>query len=311
MISLAMTTYNGEKYILEQLNSILNQTMKPDEVIISDDGSTDGTIEIIKEFILSHKLDNTWKLYINEIQKGFIKNFIDTILLTKYDIVFLADQDDVFLENKFEIMVSFMEKNKGCVVLNANYDFVNAQSSNLKNGSRLCSPKRKNGERIDFNHFLYNSNYPGFSMAFKKSICLKLRDIKLENVYGHDNLINLIGLNENGVYEIRDVLSLYRLHNNNTSDVGKTISSYQIENRISQKKKELKEYYQLLKCIDDNKLKNIDTKVVKKRISTLTKRIDILKNKSIIRSIIMILFNNSYPKRTLIGDLIFILKNEG
>lgn len=311
MISLAMTTYNGEEYILEQLNSILNQTMKPDEVIISDDGSTDRTIEIIKDFILFHNLDNTWKLYINENQKGFIKNFIDTILLTKYDFIFLADQDDIFLENKFETMVSFMEKNKDCIVLNANYDFVNIQSSDSKNNRRICLPKRKNGEKIDFKYFLYNSNYPGFSMVFKKSVCLKLQEIKLENVYGHDNLINLIGLNENGVYEIREVLSLYRLHDNNTSNVGKTISSYQLENRILQKKKELKEYYQLLKCIDDNKFKNIDKKIVKKRINALTRRINILENKKTIRSIIMILFNNCYPKRTLLGDLIFILKDKG
>ena len=52
-VSVAMITYNGEKYIEEQLNSILNQTTKPDEIIISDDGSTDGTISIVQDILLS------------------------------------------------------------------------------------------------------------------------------------------------------------------------------------------------------------------------------------------------------------------
>ena len=74
-ISVCMCTYNGEKYILPQLESIHAQTVAPDEVIICDDNSTDQTVSIIRDFIKEHGLEDTWSLHCNEENKGYPGNF--------------------------------------------------------------------------------------------------------------------------------------------------------------------------------------------------------------------------------------------
>ena len=86
MISVAMTSYNGEKYIEEQIESILNQTVKIDEIIIVDDGSIDGTIDLIKKYDVT--------LVQNEKNIGYKENFKKAMSLCHGDIIFLCDQDD-------------------------------------------------------------------------------------------------------------------------------------------------------------------------------------------------------------------------
>ena len=92
--SVAIATYNGEKYIREQLLSILNQTVPVDEIVVSDDGSNDNTLNIIKEF---H--DSRIVIY-EESHLGVKQNFGNAISKTTGDIIFLADQDDVWERDK-------------------------------------------------------------------------------------------------------------------------------------------------------------------------------------------------------------------
>lgn len=101
-----MTTYNGEKYVLEQLNSLKNQTILPNELVIVDDCSTDKTLDILNNFKSTAPFDvhiYTKNKNIGKSDKfGFVKNFEEAISHCKYDIVFLADQDDVWFKNKLE-----------------------------------------------------------------------------------------------------------------------------------------------------------------------------------------------------------------
>lgn len=99
-LSIALATYNGEAYLQEQLDSLLAQTVQPDEVVISDDRSTDRTIDIAKEFQKRAPFDVI--VHQNEQQKGFIMNFDKALSLTSGDLVFLCDQDDVWFEHKLE-----------------------------------------------------------------------------------------------------------------------------------------------------------------------------------------------------------------
>ncbi len=100
-ISVAMATYNGEKFLRKQLDSIYNQTIPPDEVVVSDDGSTDGTIAILEEYRISHGL----KYSINNGEHGCNPNFYRAISLCTSDVIAISDQDDIWLPNK--ISVSF------------------------------------------------------------------------------------------------------------------------------------------------------------------------------------------------------------
>ena len=100
MISVCMGIYNGEAYIKAQLQSILNQTLSPDEVILCDDRSTDGTREIVDQFIRENGLSGKWQLHCNPENKGYPANFYAGMALCRGEYVFLADQDDIWDKNK-------------------------------------------------------------------------------------------------------------------------------------------------------------------------------------------------------------------
>ena len=95
MISVAMTTYNGEQYIKEQLTSIIHQSRQVNEIIICDDCSKDHTPEIIQSFQNQYK-DINIKLYINEKNVGYRDNFKKAISLCSGDYIFISDQDDIW-----------------------------------------------------------------------------------------------------------------------------------------------------------------------------------------------------------------------
>lgn len=114
--SVVMATYNGMKYIEQQLDSIRIQTRQPDEVIICDDHSQDGTFDFINRYIQKHSLIN-WKVLRNDTNLGWINNFYKLFQLASSDIVFCADQDDVWSINKIELMTSVMENDNSVIVL--------------------------------------------------------------------------------------------------------------------------------------------------------------------------------------------------
>ncbi len=95
--SVAMCTYNGESYLDEQLQSILEQTEPIDEIVICDDGSIDKTLSIIEKFI---KAGTPIRLILNQKNLGYTRNFEKAICLCSGDIIFLADQDDIWMPEK-------------------------------------------------------------------------------------------------------------------------------------------------------------------------------------------------------------------
>ena len=114
IISVAMATYNGEKYIKEQLDSILKQLNNNDEIIISDDGSTDNTINIINSY-------NDKRIRIIEgPHKSVKQNFANAISNCKGKYIFLSDQDDIWLDYKVDTVLKVFETtNCTCVVHDA------------------------------------------------------------------------------------------------------------------------------------------------------------------------------------------------
>ena len=115
-----MTTYNGEKYVEEQLDSIRVQTRKADEVLIFDDQSSGKTVKIIQNYIGDNKLNN-WKIPVNAVNKGWRKNFFEGIQETSGDVIFLCNQDDIWVSDKIEKMVQFLEQNEKISVLASDY----------------------------------------------------------------------------------------------------------------------------------------------------------------------------------------------
>ncbi|MFV0559126.1 MAG: glycosyltransferase [Enterococcus sp.] len=119
--SVVMATYNGEKYIEAQLQSLKNQTRQLDEVLIYDDQSTDNTVAIIQSYIEKENLAN-WQVLVNEINQGWRLNFMKLLEAATGDIVFTCDQDDIWYEDKIEAMTELFEKEKNVSVVVSDYD---------------------------------------------------------------------------------------------------------------------------------------------------------------------------------------------
>ncbi len=183
MISVCMATYNGAKYIKEQVDSILTQLDINDELIVSDDGSTDDTITILESYNDSRiKIFNHDRKFpnFNNHQK-VSKNFENAIMQASGDWIFLSDQDDIWAPNKVEVCSKYFDSHdlivSDCCFIKDNE--INLNSSILKGRDPIWSFTGK------------TPNYHGCCMAFKSS----RKDILLpfpKKLYAHDAWIGHI-----------------------------------------------------------------------------------------------------------------------
>ena len=129
-ISVAMATYNGADYIIEQLDSIRLQSRKVDEVIISDDHSTDGTFEIVEKYIGKYKLSE-WKIIYNTVGNGVKENFYNAICQVTGELIFLADQDNRWFINKVALIEKIFEENPQILCLNNSFKFMDGRGCEI------------------------------------------------------------------------------------------------------------------------------------------------------------------------------------
>ena len=220
MISVAMTTYNGEKYVKEQLESILEQTKPVDEIVIMDDKSTDETVEIIK---IQEKSEVKIILEVNKENVGYIENFRRAIKKTKGDIIFLCDQDDVWYKGKVEVMSELME-NGNIGVLCSKYDLIDTFGKHIKSEDMKFSGDMNIGDdliaQIKFSELLFGNIAPGCTYCFTKEIKqLYLR--RINNPIIHDYAICLIGATQGKLYYFNRKTMEYRLHGSNSIGIEK------------------------------------------------------------------------------------------
>jgi glycosyltransferase involved in cell wall biosynthesis len=210
MISVCMTTYNGEKFISQQIVSILKQLSVDDELIISDDGSVDNTIHIIQSFN-----DPRIKLYLNQFG-DVVTNFEFVINKSCGDIIFLSDQDDIWI---FDKVVKHFDK-----YIDSNPRLVLSDYSLINSEGNLINQNFKNKRII--NSFIFNvikNTGIGCTMSFNKGF----KDLILpfpKSLPMHDWWIFLIGIVLGNVTYIDEKLTLYRRHGNNfTKDMNTSI----------------------------------------------------------------------------------------
>ncbi len=219
IISVAMATYNGEKYIKEQLDSILKQLNANDEVIISDDGSTDNTLEIINSYN-----DSRIKVF-DGPHKGVKQNFANAINYCTGKYIFLSDQDDVWMDNKVEKVLETMEEGYNCVL----HDAV-VMDSNLSEIIYNSFFKFRNTSTGIVRNMIKNS-YIGCCMCFDKKIKDKLSIIP-DSVNMHDQWIGLLSERVGKVFLLNEKLIKYRRHDMNVSKMTRDKIPVMITKRI-------------------------------------------------------------------------------
>lgn len=218
MISVCIATYNGEKYIKEQIASILKQLEEKDEIIISDDGSNDETINIIKSF-----QDKRITIIEGPHKGSPIWNFENALKRASGDYIFLADQDDVWLENKVCIMMENLKK-YDCIISDA---IVVDGNLNQTSPSFFHSNNTKTG--ITYN-LLIKNGYLGCCMAFRRNILEKSLPFP-KNIPMHDIWIGNVASSKYKVKFISDKLILFRRHGHNNSTTASK-SDYSIIQKI-------------------------------------------------------------------------------
>lgn len=215
MISVCMSTYNGEKYIYKQLESIYNQTRRPDEVIICDDCSMDNTVKIIKDFILKYGLDKNWKLFCNEENKGYPQNFYYTMNMCRGDIIFLADQDDVWLDNKITNMVDVMEKNSQIKLLASKWGIIDKDDVVLKKVSRGKVSKKIECKKITIHDILYYYDWPGMCMCYRREFGEEVISRSESSNIPHDMALGIVAAEFESFFCINQKFQYHRRHENN------------------------------------------------------------------------------------------------
>ncbi|GAP72121.1 glycosyltransferase [Candidatus Symbiothrix dinenymphae] len=196
--SVCIATYNGEKYIKEQLDSILSQIGSEDEVIISDDGSTDGTINVIKEIP-----DSRIKLIFNDGRHGYTGNFENALNHSSGDYIFLSDQDDVWLPEKCKIVCELLSQ-YDLVVTNSK---VTDENLNVKKESFFDIYNSGTGI---LKNIIICSTYYGSCMALRQNILPYVLPVPKTKMIDYDVWIGLVAEVVGKVFFCRTPLLLYR-----------------------------------------------------------------------------------------------------
>lgn len=206
-ISIVMSSYNGSENIAEQLDSLRTQTRKPDEVIVCDDRSTDETPELVAEYIRKHSLEGKWKVIINRENKGWKKNFMDGIRQSTGNLVFTCDQDDIWREDKLELMEEIMTKHPEINLLASNY------LAFYDDGHTQVGPRRNTKQlekvRLKDNYMLVGA--PGCTHCFRRSL-FDLAETVWFADYPHDALLWRTALFTDSLYFYTDDLIKWRKH---------------------------------------------------------------------------------------------------
>lgn len=208
MVSVCVATHDGEKYIKSQLISILEQLDKNDEIIISDDGSSDNTINEIRSL---H--DRRIKLYqMNHALIGkrphyyVTKNFENALEYAKGDYIFLSDQDDVWMSNKVQYCIEVLQT---CDLVVSNMECVDSEMN-------LLNKKIYNSEFHFHNYLMRNGKYYGCSLAFKRKVLNYVLPFP-EKLLLHDFWIGFLVECLGEVRYVDVSLAKYRVHADNTS----------------------------------------------------------------------------------------------
>ena len=213
-ISVCMCTYNGEQYIKEQLDSIVNQTKLPHEIIVFDDASTDGTAAILNEYKAAYPTIH-WDIRVNEQNAGWRVNFKNCLQQATGDVIFLADQDDIWMKEKLAVMTSAILQNPAIQVLVSDYTPFYMDGS-IDHGVEVPTYGTKTVEPLKPRYRLIHCARPGCTFALTKEAIPDFLNCWQSN-FAHDAILWRSAALKGTLYHIDYSSILFRRHSSNAS----------------------------------------------------------------------------------------------
>lgn len=297
-VSVVLCTYNGELYLEELLTSLKDQTYEIDELIIADDGSTDKTKHIISSF---RKSNNNVKVIYNQKGKGAARNFIETAITAKGDLVFFCDQDDIWMLDKIEKMTAVMENRPEINMLASSLKPMFQGKTSLK--SYLAVEKQGNNEKVMCVKPMaknFNIKRSGCTMCIRKQYLQEISDLWVEGWY-HDDFVWKCAVVSGcaAIYNYHTVVR--RIHERN--------SSIHIERTRNARIKLIEEemcYINIAGTLLDNE--HLKTEI-NKFIHFQNRRKQIIKNRNILLLVYNIVFCGELyrTKGQMLMDLYFVI----
>jgi len=323
MISVAMAVYNGDKYINEQLDSILRQTKLPDEIVITDDSYNDNTYNVIANYISKYK-SVKWIYQKNDERLGYCYNFFKAISLTSGDVVFLSDQDDIWELDKIEKMSGCMLKDNNIKCLCSKYRYIDKDGNVIGKAheystsiSYTLNSKTKQYFKLDMNEYFKILAFPGMCFAITRELVnelnLFLNQVSRDEIIYHDLVISFLAAKDNRFYIYNDVLCNYRMHGDNAIGVN------EYNNKGKQDRVEwLDNLVKVQNCVLGyiNYLPNTNAinkhkEYLKQIIQFNLMRIKCFTNKKLASLVVKVFcFNKYLSTKSYFGDLVYLISHE-
>lgn len=306
-ISVAMATYNGEKFIEEQLESILNQSCSVDEIIIRDDISSDNTAAVIQAFIRNKGIEDKVDFKVNEKNLGYASNFMSALKKTRGDYVFFCDQDDIWPEDRVENMIAALESTPDAVMIGSEFepfkcdddapDVPNWELSKFVNDGSM--------EKLEFNSANIFIGCQGCTMAMKRDFLDKIDGYWYEG-WAHDEYVWKLALSMGALYFFHKVTLKRRLHSNNVT----LHKEHQKEKRLKYLEDLKKSHEKTLKFICDTEGFNCDkATLLRRHIKATDLRIGLIRKRMLINSLILLAYGDCYhKKRSMPVELLMAFK---
>lgn len=213
-ISVCMATYNGEKYLSGQLDSILSQLDEQDELLISDDGSTDQTLAILNEY---QSKDSRIQVFVNQ-HLGVLRNFEFVLKKAKNEIVFFSDQDDIWAANKVQTVLNYFDSYPAVQVIMSDAQVINDQKEVL---FESFYDYRQCGTGVWKN--IWKNTYIGCAMAVRRDFLQKCLPFP-KHLPMHDMWIGILADMDGVSMMIPEKLLFYRRHDQNVSNLSNQTS---------------------------------------------------------------------------------------
>lgn len=197
--------------------------MPVDEIVICDDNSRDNTVQIIKDIQKEYKNIDI-RLIQNNNNLGYKLNFKRALSFCDADFIFLCDQDDIWLENKVEVMTQIMNEDKNIKVLASTYDLIDENNNpihidiNPKFSNKnmyKCKVKPNALVKVPFERLIVENSFQGCALCLRKQVNEKFQRCFSDDFH-HDWLINILASEQNGMYFLNIPLFKYRIHSKNT-----------------------------------------------------------------------------------------------